>query len=527
MKKVMIVDDELDILYGLQLMLDWESLGLQVSAMCLDGYEALEMCKRSVPDILITDIRMAGMNGLLLGKHMAECYPNTRIIFLTSYSDYEYMQTAIDIKASAYLLKPVDENKLKKAVLKAAEEVEKLSHATQRFHDMETYHTQASAAVLFTAYAKLISGSHALQDSEQSAVFQSIAIHKPQIMIAREDGTRPFSMAEAQEEGDSFFKTISIGLRNRTSLLYSEYRESEAAFVISSSDDGNLAKDLRAFCGRTLSDSYSTIISDPVTSLSNVREQYLRAKKRLRYDVLFGRAGSDYCVPTKSTEKISSVGNVVAHLKPALEQAILSGDGNQVEDVFCDALESIRTLKDQISEAAARTLIQGLDNHAVDVLEKKYHANKDAIEELQFALMLTHRMDTLEGIVKYSSDQISNAMEASYVEEPQAIADILKPIILYLQEHFPEQVSLEGIAKRFHLNPSYLSRIFHRSMGINYAAFVTNLRIQHAKKLLSETDRAVSEISQACGYNSEPSFYSAFRKAVGCAPGEYRKKTKV
>ena len=86
MKKVMLVDDELDILYGLQLMLDWESLGFQISAMCMDGYEALEMCEQNVPDIIVTDIRMSGMDGLSLGQQIAQRYPKTRLIILTSYS---------------------------------------------------------------------------------------------------------------------------------------------------------------------------------------------------------------------------------------------------------------------------------------------------------------------------------------------------------------------------------------------------------------------------------------------------------
>ena len=356
---------------------------------------------------------------------------------------------------------------------------------------------------------------------------QSIELHKPQILIAREDGASPFSIAEAQADGDFFYKTISIGLRNRANLLYSEYRESVAAFVISSDNAVNLVQDLRSFCERTLSDPYSTIITEPVVSLADVRDQYRQAKKRLRYDMLFGHAGSDYRLAMQEIGETMSVGSALAHLKPALEQAVLSGDANRVDGVFCDALACMRSLKEQISEETARTLIQGLSNHAVDILEKKYRTSTETIEELRFALMLTHRMDTLEGIVKYSSDQIGNAMEVTSAEEPQVIADILKPVIHYLQDHFFEQVSLERVAKMFHLNPSYLSRIFHKSMGINYAAFVAKLRIQHARELLAETDKSVSEISQACGYNSEPSFYSAFRKAVGCAPGEYRKNTKM
>lgn len=120
---VLIVEDEMIIRLGLVNTIDWLSMGCSVIGSAADGYEGLRMISEQQPDIVITDIRMPGMDGLTMISE-ARKYCEFRSILLTSYAEFEYAQRAIDVRAYAYLLKPLDEEKLAEVIMQIHADVE-------------------------------------------------------------------------------------------------------------------------------------------------------------------------------------------------------------------------------------------------------------------------------------------------------------------------------------------------------------------------------------------------------------------
>jgi len=119
MYKILIVDDEPAIRKGLVHLMPWDSLDCMIVAAAVDGIEAVELLKTEKPDIVITDIKMPGMNGLELSKHIYENYPAIKIIILTAYSDFDYSQSAIKYGAIDFILKPTSADKFIEAIEKA------------------------------------------------------------------------------------------------------------------------------------------------------------------------------------------------------------------------------------------------------------------------------------------------------------------------------------------------------------------------------------------------------------------------
>lgn len=108
MVKAIIVDDEQITRKGLLNYVNWESLHIEVVGEATDGIEGLELAKNTKPDIAICDVRMPKMDGIELAKHIREELPRCKIIFLSGYSDKEYLKSAIKIKAVDYIEKPLD-----------------------------------------------------------------------------------------------------------------------------------------------------------------------------------------------------------------------------------------------------------------------------------------------------------------------------------------------------------------------------------------------------------------------------------
>ena len=118
MIKVLIADDELKICDLIFNLVDWAALDMSVIAVAHDGKETIEIIKSDMPDIVITDIRMPGYNGVDIIRIGKEYNPDMQFIIISGYSQFEYAQNAIHYGVSDYLLKPVKESELTAALVK-------------------------------------------------------------------------------------------------------------------------------------------------------------------------------------------------------------------------------------------------------------------------------------------------------------------------------------------------------------------------------------------------------------------------
>ncbi len=123
MIRMVIADDELLIRQGLQ-SISWSDYGIELAGTAANGIEALELVKCVMPLILLTDIKMPGMDGLKLIEEAKNIVPEIKSILLTGYQDFSYAQTAIQLRALDYILKPSDPDEIIEVVLKAKRQIE-------------------------------------------------------------------------------------------------------------------------------------------------------------------------------------------------------------------------------------------------------------------------------------------------------------------------------------------------------------------------------------------------------------------
>lgn len=116
--KLLIVDDEPLIRQGLRI-IEWEKIGIKLCGVVENGIEALHLAEKESPDIVLTDIRMPGMDGITLSKKLCERNPRCCIIFLSGYSDFEYARQAIQLNVYDYILKPTNPEEILECVKRA------------------------------------------------------------------------------------------------------------------------------------------------------------------------------------------------------------------------------------------------------------------------------------------------------------------------------------------------------------------------------------------------------------------------
>ncbi len=114
--------------------------------------------------------------------------------------------------------------------------------------------------------------------------------------------------------------------------------------------------------------------------------------------------------------------------------------------------------------------------------------------------------------------------------QQQAVQDVeqqeerpIHGIIRYLQEHLAEEISLSILEEEFHLSAQYISQLFKNEIGVNFLSYLTNIRMEKAKKLLLSTSLSIAEVSEQSGYGDYRVFTKIFKKAEGITPSQYRR----
>ena len=113
----------------------------------------------------------------------------------------------------------------------------------------------------------------------------------------------------------------------------------------------------------------------------------------------------------------------------------------------------------------------------------------------------------------------NRSVQQSVNQEERPIQSITR----YLQEHLAEEVTLSILAEEFHLSAQYISQLFKSEIGVGFLAYLTNIRMEQAKKLLLTTPKSIAEISEQSGYGDYRVFTKVFKKTEGITPSQYRR----
>ncbi|NLW11648.1 MAG: response regulator, partial [Clostridiaceae bacterium] len=395
MYKLIIADDEPLVCVGVQSMLDWEAMGIEIVGIARNGQKAAELIEENKPDIVITDIKMPIKNGLQLAQESKDKYGEVpAFIILTSYEDFEYARQAIQAQTLDYLVKlELDEKTLSKAIRNAIEAVDKQRrmHPGQQvlvrsnmqalrekffirlfnnlFDGEENYQVQRrDLDIDQKAEAYAVATCSVMQNDECSGSDKPFSLYSSVMQLVRETICRylpcyvvpldmwHFSIVFCLDEtviNNDYKALIREALIQTSDLLYRYMSVSLRSIV------GKTVDDLRRLdisyrqsqhCCRQVGDStvafyddYSVSTSDYIISLQTLRQSISKAFEEM-----------DMAALNKSFSRLADI--FVSHpddLLNAMDTACnilymaisLLPDGEaMVEQIFADSSESYRSL---------------------------------------------------------------------------------------------------------------------------------------------------------------------------------------
>jgi len=135
-------------------------------------------------------------------------------------------------------------------------------------------------------------------------------------------------------------------------------------------------------------------------------------------------------------------------------------------------------------------------------------------------------IDTQEDICIWISHALDEFIESVYSSQDAKKMSQLKPAIEFMQYHYHQPLTLADVAKAAHLSVSRLAHLFREQMGVTIVDYLTNIRINHAKRMLLTTENNCTRICYEVGYNNQSYFTRVFKQITGMTPREFRNQNK-
>ena len=536
MYRIMVVDDEYYIRDGLCNVVDWASIGAQVVGEAASGVEALAKVPLVQPAVVITDIRMEDMDGLEFAEAVRDAYPDTRIIFLSGYDNFAYAQKAVELKAYGYILKPGDPEKVLSIVRDALTEIEGERERVNRLTYLEGRESEGlearRARLLGRVLSSVYSDGEALEEECAKLEIQTHAMHYC-VAVLQPDR---FYDLELPEDSRHLYALLAQNRSCAERILHSwelHYYESRpcglvvllgtaqpnihAAYCALKEELYQLQARLHAEPGGT----YTVGLSDPVEQLAQVGRARQQAEEYLEYKIVLGPGriitAENLPVPARYIYPKAAEEKILAGIKARDKAVVRAG-----ADAFANELMQRNYGKTQIKAALAE--LYAVVNR---------HFNPAEIDLYQ--IFGKKWMDPHYVVESYNSiEELRNWLRTLLCE----VVNILrshgqvnsKKVVLQVQEfiranYANAELSLSMIAEHIFLNPTYLSRLYKKETGSNYVEYLTQYRMQEAKRLLSDSTLRINDVSAMVGYSNPQYFCTLFKKCFHVSPMEYREKS--
>lgn len=133
-------------------------------------------------------------------------------------------------------------------------------------------------------------------------------------------------------------------------------------------------------------------------------------------------------------------------------------------------------------------------------------------------------LQTIQDCVKRRRNTGGTRTEVRVQQEPEPKKDPVDLVAAYIEQNLQLPLTLDALAQTAHFSPTYLSRVFHEKKGITVSAYITKVRIENAKRLLSGGSMGIQEVAEHSGFRTTPHFNRMFKQSTGLSPLEYRRQ---
>lgn len=448
-----------------------------------NGKEMVRLCRERKPDIVFVDIRMPYLDGLEAIEESRKYSPLTEYVIVSGYSDFEYAQRGIRLGVNEYLLKPIDEEQLGPVMEKL-----KAQLARQKTESNSKFQLRIMDA--FNYHATIGMGEYAVEQEEKDYEYLTFLLHvraggreqKKSLEIQKKIIEEIKNLGEEIVSQKGYYAIINTG-EGATCIVFG-IKEGMKQYVL----------------------SHMRKISLSVSAVENCFcyfQWFLRETMEEVYE---------------SCEQIDAQAYLLLERRAgSVEEYGTSVPGAYEKNFLCQ-VEQLLDAWEQADGIACKEIM----NHIwMDYKEKAPAVNLKNLSRYCSAVCRCRISD--ESLKAFCRSFVENS-DQLYSGLAGEESDVIEQVKAYIQKYYMNDISVSQTAEHFGLTANYLSTVFHRKSGDKFIDYLTEVRMEAAKRILVQnTSAAVQDVALMVGYNSARHFSTLFQKYTGDTPSAYRK----
>jgi two-component system response regulator YesN len=518
---VLLVDDERIIREGLARKVPWSRYGLTLCEQAADGEEGLGKIRSGDIHVVITDIKMPGIDGLELIRRARQIKPDVRFIVLSGYDEFEFAQTAMQYGVRHYLLKPTKMQEIDKILREVCADLSRQEEERGFVEKIKQTMERNLPLIKEQFFRDLI--MHKMYTSREMSSYLSF------FGISTESVRSVTLLVFAPAGEQSFERLLTLQLISQrclesAGLILTTIIKEALVVVVGDTETEELLKRIEEIKSR-----FRRFDSRPVTvavsgraALDAIHTLYKEARNLLKHSFYYGEDS----VITRQEALEGTGGYDRSDLHYYIEEACLAiqcgndQDFRKVMGCFWSELRTQKLPRRSIRDAVIDLLLSAARyddyervNYYIDYIKRI--AETDTLEELE------KMIDKCCGaVVRWNFEQFSSR-KSRLVEKlkSETRENLARP-----------ELTLKWLAQTLvYANVDYLSKLFKRETGETFKHYLTGLRVEEAKNLLQRSPGIpVAEVARRAGFGENARYFcTVFRKCVGQPPAEYRRSRRV
>lgn len=515
MIRALIIDDEPVVREGLLKRVHWGMVGIDQVEAVESAEEAMLCIREKKPDIVLSDIRLPGMNGMELCEWIRDEGIDCRIILISGYCDREYLKGAIRISAEDYIDKPIDLQEVEECLQKTVRKCHKVN-------DMQDMLEEYREELADVCVKRLLRGETSdslwqkLPDSwcklPDDAQYLCVILQ-----LGRAQSGSPALLAQLQEKTEAelgslrklFYKKDDSCLVMLTGFTKGEYLQ-EAYRLLEAWKE-------RIRAGQFAACKLIAAMSDRVTGKGQIAESYRQTASLLQKGFYIGYDQMITAEVIRSGEDHTAISlHEFERLLKAREEEGLIGEVKR--------LYACAACKYGVPPSTMKSMYIDMNQKILAAAESA-PATADADWEMEKGVIWSkiQNYDTLLECHEYTLWHITRFFRnrEGLLSDNKMVVYVLQ----YIRQHYRDQeLSVNRIAEVMNLSVAYLSTFFKKQTGVTIGQQIRNTRMSRSVQMLSDPVLGMEEIARACGYDNANYWSKVFRKVYKMSPSEYREK---
>lgn len=520
MYRLLIVEDEISIANGIANSLPWNEWGFEICGVCGNGVEALEKIAADTPDIVLSDIRMPKMNGLELMQYLNREYPDIRIIILSGYSDFEYLQTSIQNGVCEYLLKPTDIDEFESVFRRMKERLDRENEQKKSMEAAKRLKEQEKFNALIRGYGYDEERMEQELYGGEEGSFGVLFVYPDDVKM--DDKKEYYALGNRVADALEKIRCIEQ-LRGKFFFNYEDVITG-VLFLTPEQEEtlGSCTEKMISYVQENTGIGVSIGVSDFYIDYQMLPQCYQQAKCCARQKMFSEK--SHLVMWYKEMQEADFDYYTITFDFDRIMEEILEQDQEKTAAELEKTLSVFRNRVISDYDYINRLCLELLFNISRRLLRRSVQMEK-VMNELGCTYSDIYKQDTLEDKKAFLLRIFMKAAEDCRAMKGESrkrssLAAAIREIVD--SEYDSNRMSLEYVAGRVNKNTAYISKIFKNEFECNFSDYVTRKRLEKSRELLKDPALKIYEISESLGWADVSNYIKVFKKRYGMSPNEYR-----